>query len=101
MQSFTLEFQFRRKAVNAHVSAIQRLDHIQLTVWPRDARLMEKFGTQVFHKFPGKELQEAFPGESEETRQYNEALMKALSADMAARVTTPWSCTGAASKDRE
>jgi len=39
----------------------------------------------VFHKFPGKELQVAFPGENEDARQYNEALMTALAAYLAAR----------------
>jgi hypothetical protein len=78
MQTFTLDFHFQDKDHTAQVSAIQRLDHIELTVWPRDLELREQFGTLLFHKFPGMELQAPPARNNADSRPYIEAIAAAL-----------------------
>jgi hypothetical protein len=55
-------------------------DHVQLTVSPISPKLLDQYGTQVFHKFSGKPLQTAFPETSPGKQDYYRALKHAVSA---------------------
>lgn len=78
MHNFEINFPFRNRRVQAEVSVLRGEDHIQYTISPIDERLLEEFGTQVIHEFPGKSMEPAFPGSTEEKKEYADALAKGL-----------------------
>ena len=77
MNDFKLHFTWNHAPQTASVTVLKGADHIQYTITPDDPALEKKFATQVIHQF-GNKLEFAFPGQGEETEQYNRSLEKAL-----------------------
>jgi hypothetical protein len=78
MEPITIDYRFDSKQYQTRVSALQRAGHVQVTVWPLNAQLQQRFGARVFHKFPGKDWQAAFPADDAVGRDYTNQLAKAL-----------------------
>ena len=78
MPRFEISFAFENRRYIADVSVIRGQDHIQYTVVPQDETLLLDYGAQVIHEFSGKPLQFAFPGETEEKKDYSNAVAAGL-----------------------
>jgi hypothetical protein len=78
MDNFEIGFSFKRHHYQAAVSVIISPGNVQYTVAPKDGTSPEGLAAQVFHKFPGKPLQAAFPGSSATAKAYTKAVVKAL-----------------------
>jgi hypothetical protein len=78
MGIFEISFNFKGHQYNADVSVLHGGDHIQYTIVPHDEDLRLAYPTQVIHEFPGKPLQAAFPGTTEESKFYAEVMLAGL-----------------------
>jgi hypothetical protein len=78
METFLLTIPSEQGDLAAEVALLRHDDHTQYTVTPAAPGDKEQFGTQVFHLFPGKPLQAAFPGTNKESRAFWNAAAKAL-----------------------
>ena len=78
MKHFDISFFFQHRRYEAEVAVIHGQDHIQYSISPKDHFLLMEFGTQVLHEFAGKPLEFAFPGLTEETKIYSDALAAGL-----------------------
>jgi hypothetical protein len=78
MHKFEINFPFKNRRVQAEVSVLKGDDHIQYTISPIDEHLLEEFGSQVIHEFPGKSMEPAFPGLTKEKKEFADALAKGL-----------------------
>jgi hypothetical protein len=78
MHNFEINFPFKNRRIQAEVKVHRGEDHIQYTISPIDEHLLEEFGTQVIHEFPGKPMEPAFPGSTKQKEEYAEAVQKGL-----------------------
>jgi hypothetical protein len=78
MGNFEMPFLFEGRHYIANVSVLHGHDHLQYTILPQDEDLRTDYPTQVIHEFPGKPLQAAFPGASEESTAFADAILAGL-----------------------
>ena len=78
MEKFQINFSFEHARYEAEVVVIKSKDHTQYTISPKDEKLFLHYGTQVIHEFPGKPMEFAFPGSTDEKASWSKALAAGL-----------------------